>query len=116
MQEVELYVKTERKFSPETHEAAGVCEHTITGQVDMYRPHCMIGLKKTKALTGADISALQIVQDVADKKMWKVKVYDISSFSGKMKARMNEIRTTPTLLINNFRIEGVPERDRLLSL
>jgi len=116
MRKVELYVRSEKQLSPTTHQESGTCEHTATGQVEVFRPHGKLKFEQTKTLRESDKRALEIVGAIAKEKGWRVEVVDLSSYMGKMKASLKGVRSTPVMFIGGQKIEGVPTREQLLSL
>ena len=91
------------------------CEHTATGQVDIGRPTSKLQFRKIRRLPEADEKALDVVLEVANKKGWKVKVYNADTFTGRLKARLKGINETPTVIVGKHRIKGVPQEQDLLS-
>lgn len=69
-----------------------------------------------KVLPEADKKALEISLVVAEERRLKVKVYNISTLRGKLRAQLKGIYKTPTVIIENYRIEDVIAKDRLLSV
>jgi len=110
---VEVYVRNE--VASEVYREKG-CEHTATGQVDMSRPTSQLQFRNTRKLPEADQEAFRIISEVAKEKGWKVKVYNVSTFSGKLKASLKKVNDTPTIIVDKHRIEGVPKKQYLLSL
>ena len=109
---IEVYVRNE--IVSDIYQEKG-CEHTATGQVDIHRPTSKLQFRKIRRLPEADQEALDIVLEVAKEKGWKVKVYDIDTFTGKLKARFKGINETPTVIVGKHRIIGVPQEQDLLS-
>lgn len=110
---VEVYVRNE--VVSDVYRERG-CEHTATGQVDMFRPASRLQFKKIRKLPEADQEALDIALKVAKEKGWKVKVYNISNFTGKLKASFKGVNETPTIIMDRRRIIGIPKEQDLLSL
>jgi len=112
---VEVYVKSIRQFSTETYRERG-CEHTATGQVDLFRPQNKLQFKRIRGLPDEEKEALKIVDEIAKEKGFEVKVHDLSTFMGKIKARIRGISRTPTVLIENNKIEGKISKEKLIKL
>jgi len=110
---IEVYVRNE--IVSDVYQEKG-CEHTATGQVDIHRPTSKLQFRKIRKLPEVDQAALDIVLEVAKGKGWKVKVYDIDTFTGKLKARLKGINETPIVIIGKHRMIGVPQEQDLLSL
>ena len=72
--------------------------------------------KTQKILPKEDAAALKIVKELANEKGLVLEIHDVSSFKGKIKAKMKGVKTTPTVIIGKQRIEGVPTKEQLLSL
>jgi protein-disulfide isomerase len=64
----------------------------------------------------ADRLALEIVREIAKEKGIKVEVFDISSFKGKLKAKFASVKETPTIVVGNRKIEGIPDKEQILKL
>jgi len=115
MKKVELYVRSKKQLSADTYKERG-CEHTFSGQVDVLRPQNKLQFVETKSILESDKRALEIVSETAKEKGWNVEVYDVSSFWGRIKAHLKGVNETPTLFVNDHKIEGVPAKEQLLSL
>ena len=60
--------------------------------------------------------AIKIAEKVAKEKKMKLKVYNISSRIGKLKAQFKGVKETPTIIIKNQKITGEITKKNLLSL
>ena len=69
-----------------------------------------------KVLPEVDKLALNVTEEVAKETGVELRVYDITSFKGKIKARFKGVRRTPTIIIDKNKIEGQPEKEQLISL
>jgi len=116
MKKIELYVRSAEQLQPSTYEAGITCEHTASGQVDLFRPQSTLEVHASRTLLENDNRAFEIVHEIAKERNWKVQVCDVSSFTGKLKARLKGISQTPVVVIDDRRIEGVPKREQLMSL
>jgi hypothetical protein len=112
---IEVFVKSEESGFAETYKEKG-CEHTATGQVDLQRPQSKLQFRKTKMLPEDDEKALSIINRIAEDEKLKVKVHDLSTFQGKILAWFKGVRKTPTVFIEDYKIEGIPKREQLLGL
>lgn len=101
MKRIEVFVKSEESGFAETYKERG-CEHTVTGQVDLQRPQSKLQFRKTKMLP-------------EDDEKLEVKVHDLSTLQGKIIAWFKGVRKTPTVFIEDHKIEGIPEREQLLG-
>jgi len=116
MKKIELYVRSSKQLLPDTYEPRGTCEHTASGQVDLFRPQSTLIFQASRTLLENDNKAFEIVHEVAKERGWKVEVCDVASFTGRMKARLRGINQTPVVVVDDHRIEGVPNREQLMSL
>jgi hypothetical protein len=114
MKKVELYVRTEEQLLQDVYSEKG-CEHTATGQWDPNRPHSKLGFVKNKTLPERDKKALEIVQEIANERGWMLELHDVSSLAGKISAHLKGIDQTPTILIGGSKIQGIPDKEELLS-
>jgi len=115
MKKIELYVRSAKQLAPHMYEARTTCEHTASGQVDLFRPQSKLEFQASRALLENDLKAFEIVQEIARERNWKVEVCDLSSFAGKIRACLKGINHTPVVILNNHRIEGVPNKEQLMS-
>jgi len=115
MKKIDLYVRSTKLMLPDTYEPR-TCEHTASGQVDLFRPQSTFLFQASRTLLENDNIAFEIVHEIAKERNWKVQVCDVSSFTGKIKARLKGINQTPVVVIDDHRIEGVPNRQQLMSL
>jgi len=87
-------------------------EEVVTGQAVIGRPlagHWCTAketLKTQKVMPEADRLALEMAEEFAREKGLHLEVYDTSSFKGKLKASLKGVKTTPTIIIGNQKIEG----------
>lgn len=115
MKKIELYVRSAKQLLPHIYEARTTCEHTASGQVDLFRPQSTLEFQASRALLEDDLKAFEIVQEIARERNWEVEVCDLSSFTGKIKACLKGISQTPVVVFNDHRIEGVPNKEQLMS-
>jgi len=103
---MEVYVKKEEVLTQSAYIGRPVGDHWCTFK-ETY--------KSEKVMSEADKEALKVAEKVARDTGIRLKVYDISSFKGKMKASLKGVKKTPTIILGKERIESVPnERDLLL--
>jgi hypothetical protein len=69
-----------------------------------------------KALSNTDEMALKVVKGVANHIGAKVRVYDMNTFEGKMRARLKEVGQAPTIVFGKNKIEGIPDEEQLMLL
>lgn len=72
--------------------------------------------KSEKIIPETDQSALKVAEEVSKETGAKLKIYNISTLKGRMRARLKGIKDTPTIVIGENKIKGVPKRDQLVSL
>jgi len=68
-----------------------------------------------KALAEIDQATFDLCKVIAEERDLKVKVYDVSTIAGKLTAWLNRVKTTPTVIIENNRIDGAITKERLLA-
>ena len=112
---VEVYVKNkviiyqEPRTTPE-------CKTCATGEVDLFRSTSKMKFREVNELTEDDQKALKMVYEVAKEKGWKVKVFNVSTVSGKLRAAIKGVKFTPTIVIGKQKIEGIPTKPYLLKI
>jgi hypothetical protein len=109
---IEVYVRNE--VVSDVYREKG-CEHTASGQVDMYRPVSKLQFRKTAMLPESDREALDTVLKVAMERGWKVRVVNVSTLLGRLRAGFRGVDETPTIMIGKHKKVGVPEEQELLS-
>jgi hypothetical protein len=72
--------------------------------------------KTEKVMSEADRITLEVVNEVAKEKGVKVELIDVSTFSGKLKAKRAGVKETPTIIVGENKIEGIPEKEQNLKL
>ena len=94
-------------------------EEVVTGQAVIGRPigdHWCTAkdtLKTQKVILEADRIALEVAREFAKENGLNVKVYDVSSFKGKIKADMRGVKITPTIIFGSQKIEGEQKLETL---
>jgi len=69
-----------------------------------------------KHVSRDDASAMRIAKEVAEEYGLELKIYDLASIRGWFSAKINKVKNTPTIIIGNNRIEGVPNKSQLLRM
>lgn len=69
-----------------------------------------------RVFSEADLNALRLSVAIAKEKGLKVRVYNISTFKGKLKAQLKGVHKTPTIIVENHRFEDTIAKDQLLSV
>jgi protein-disulfide isomerase len=73
--------------------------------------------KTEKIISEEDKQAIELARTLAkERKDFKILVIDIASFKGKMRARLKGVKITPTIIIGNNRIVGVPRKEEFEAL
>jgi predicted DsbA family dithiol-disulfide isomerase len=104
---IEVYVKNEEVLTQPTYIGRPLKGHWCTFK-ETY--------KSEKVMSETDKAALKIAEEVAKETGIELKVYDISSIKGKMKASLKGVKNTPTIVVGKNKVEGVPEKEQLMSL
>lgn len=107
MAKIELFVKEKEITTGKVYIGSPVREHWCTFKE---------GVKKEKIMPEDDKKTLEIVQKLARENGVHVKVHNISSFGGRLKARRRGVKNTPTIIIGKQKIEGMPSKKQILDL
>jgi hypothetical protein len=68
-----------------------------------------------KTLAEADQATLDLCKMVAAERDLRMRVYDVSKISGKLTAWRNQVKETPTVIIEGNKIDGTITKKRLLA-
>jgi hypothetical protein len=71
--------------------------------------------KTEKVMLEGDRSALNVAKEFANERGLNVVVYDVHTFKGRLKAMLNGVSKTPTIIVGTSRIEGDLASDLLKS-
>ena len=104
---IEVYVKNEEVLTQPAYIGRPIGDHWCTFK-ETY--------KSEKVMSETDRAVLKVAEDIAKETGIELKVYDISSFKGKIKAMFKGVKRTPTIIIGKNKIEGPPEKEQLISL
>ena len=107
MAKIEVFVKEKEITTGKVYVGSPVREHWCTFKE---------GVKKEKIMPEDDKKTLEIVQKLAKENGVHVKVHNISSFGGRLKARRRGVKNTPTIIIGKQKIEGMPSKKQILDL
>jgi len=69
-----------------------------------------------KFVSKDEVLALKMATEVAEECGLDVKVYDVANLRGWIFAHVKGVKVTPTIIINNHWIEGLPSRDEILRI
>jgi len=94
---IEVYIRNEEVVTGEAVYGKVVAEHGCP---------VLRGVKTEKVMPEADRTALDVVNRFADDKGLQVEICSLGTFTGRLKARQKGVKTTPTIVIGKFRIEG----------
>ncbi|NWF86512.1 hypothetical protein HXY32_01655 [Candidatus Bathyarchaeota archaeon] len=104
---IEVYIRNEEVVTGDAYIGRPVADHWCTFKET---------LKTEKVISEVDRRALEIVNEIAKERGLKVEVFNVSSFRGKLKAKLKGITKMPTIIIDGRKIEGIPEKEQILSL
>lgn len=107
IRKIEVYIKNEEVATGAAYIGRPIADHWCTFKET---------LKTEKVILEADKRALEIVNEIVKEKGLKVKVCNVSSFRGKLKAKSKGITKTPCIIVGEKKIEGIPEREQILNL
>ena len=69
--------------------------------------------KTEKIISEEETATLKLVKKLAAEKGFKIQIIDTANFRGKIRAKLKGVKTTPTIIIGDSRIEGTPKREEL---
>lgn len=107
MTKIEVFIKEKEVATGKVYVGSTVREHWCTFKE---------GDKKEKIMPEQDKTALGIAEKVAKENGFRIKVHNVSSFGGRLRARRRGVKNTPTIVVGEQKIEGVPTREQILSL
>jgi hypothetical protein len=99
--QIEVYVRKKRQI---------VRQYVSPPVSDGYQHHGCMSKQVTEfeeVLPDADNQALRIVDQLATEFAVPFKVYNVSTFSGKLRAKSEGIKKTPTVILNGEKIENI---------
>ena len=106
MKVIEVYVKSEEQL-----------KGSADGDYSIYDEHpCQVKYNIVKTLCPIDKQALETLCDVAKEKHFTVKVYDLSTSWGRLKAFTKGIKIIPATAVGSLRINSIPNREELLKM
>ena len=97
---IEIYVRREKKLVGQYNSepiSDGVMTHSCLSKKM---------LEFEKALSEADKQALDLINELAERKGLLVEVFDISTLKGRLKAATRGISRTPTIAVGQEQIEA----------
>jgi glutaredoxin len=69
--------------------------------------------KTEKVISEEDKAALKLVEELAAEKNLRFRVIDVASLKGKLRARLKGIKSTPTIVVGNKQLVGVPKKEEI---
>ena len=69
--------------------------------------------KTEKVISKEDEAALKLVEEIATEKNIRFQVIDVAGLKGKLRARLKGVKTTPTIIVGNNRLLGVPQKKEI---
>jgi hypothetical protein len=100
-------------------------EEVSTGEAFLGRPvsdglqthYCTMRetVKTEKVMSEADKRVLEIVNEIAKEKDVAVEVCDVTSFKGRIKASLSDIKRTPAIVIGKQKLEGALTREQIVE-
>jgi hypothetical protein len=61
-------------------------------------------------------TTLKFWEELCNEKRVELRIYDVRTFTGRMRARFRGVKKTPTIILGENRVEGTPEREQILCL
>jgi len=107
MDKIEVYIRNEEVVTGRAIIGRPILDHWCTAKET---------LKTEKVLPEADRMTLEVVNEFAKANGLSAEVYDVSSFKGKLKARLREVKITPTVIMGNQKIEGERTAESLKNM
>lgn len=106
MKVIEVYIKTEERLQPPPG-----------GSYADYDAHPCWQKHNIRRIIPSDIErALKVLEAAATQKNMTLKIYDITTITGKLKAFIRGIKTTPFTIIDSHRIEGIADPDKFVNV
>jgi hypothetical protein len=107
---IEVYVKNRKELTISecrvlVDEGHAACAGSAPG----------ITCKEESVLSDIDKQVIKTAKAIAKEKGMKVKVYNLSTTLGKLKARFKGVEKSPTILVGDKRIDGEIDRDSVLN-
>ena len=86
--------------------AAAVFAHSRTHDCSMKE------ISKTEEIMSEENeAALKLVEELAAEKNLRCRVIDVTSLKGRLRARLKGVKSTPTIIVGNNRIVGMPQKE-----
>lgn len=111
---VEVYVK--RKNVPVVADYSSFATDHAACRGSIYKEESYVKHKTKKIMPEMDELALKLAIDVCDELRAELKMQDVGSLKGKIFAYIKGVKNTPTIVVGKNKIEGLPEKEQLISL
>ena len=72
--------------------------------------------KTEKVVSEEDKAVLKLIKELAAEKNFRFRVIDVASLNGKLRARLRGVKATPTIIVGNGRLTGVPQKEEVEAL
>lgn len=73
-------------------------------------------VKTERVIPDADAVVLNVVRKIANEKGLALEIIDVSSFKGKVKAKMKGIKKTPAIVLGKRKLEGTITEKQIVNL
>jgi len=101
---IEVFVVNEDVPSSGPAYSEAVSGHPCTGAVTC---------RTEQIMPEVDRQLLKIVSEMADEKELTVKLYDVATWKGKLKALLKSVKETPAVVVGDRRLVGLVTKDEL---
>jgi hypothetical protein len=106
MQAIEVYIKTEERLQPPP-----------SGSYADYDAHPCLQKYNVRRMIPPDFErALKNLETAATQRKITLKIYDVTTLTGKLKAFVRGVKTTPFTIVGAQRIEGLADLSKLVSV
>jgi protein-disulfide isomerase len=108
---IEVYIKTKEVITRTSLEgrplAAGGTVH-----------YCSVKkiAKTEKMISEEEKAALTLAETFANQGKFHVHVIDVTNAKGKLRARLKGVKSTPTIVVGNKQLVGVPKKEEIYAL
>jgi len=108
---IEVYVNAKEVITQTSFEG-----RPLTGAGDIH--YCSVKeISKTeKIISEEEKAALKLVKTLCERGDYKIQIISVSNLKGKMKARLKGIKSTPTIVVGNKHLVGVPKKEEFEAL
>ena len=111
---IEFYVRS--KKVPEQADFSSFSSDHAACRGVIYKEESYTKFKTMRMITSSDEGVLEKLKEIAKDKGYILKVYDVSTLKGRLKAFRKGIKQTPTIVTETHRIVGVPKEEELQTM